>query len=165
MVMVSPKLQPSASWEFEAEIIVLHHPTTISARYQAMVHCGSIRQTATIVSMSRECLRTGDKAAVLFRFIKTPEYLHQDQRLVFREGRTKAVGTISKLLPTVSSQSKSQSYRRREAAANEEAPCGGRPGSPTSSPIQLKFGRRRGGRSKTMNTAPLTPLSTGPGTA
>ncbi|XP_069764099.1 GTP-binding protein 1-like isoform X3 [Narcine bancroftii] len=96
MVMVSPKLNPQASWEFEGEILVLHHPTTISPRYQAMVHCGSIRQTATILSMSKDCLRTGDKATVHFRFIKTPEYLHADQRLVFREGRTKAVGTITK---------------------------------------------------------------------
>lgn len=36
MVMVSPKLCPQATWEFEAEILVLHHPTTISPRYQAM---------------------------------------------------------------------------------------------------------------------------------
>ncbi|XP_048473352.1 GTP-binding protein 1 isoform X1 [Rhincodon typus] len=100
MVMVSPKLNPQASWEFEGEILVLHHPTTISPRYQAMVHCGSIRQTATILSMSKDCLRTGDKATVHFRFIKTPEYLHADQRLVFREGRTKAVGTITKLIQT-----------------------------------------------------------------
>uniref|UniRef100_A0A3B5MLC9 Translation elongation factor EFTu/EF1A C-terminal domain-containing protein n=1 Tax=Xiphophorus couchianus TaxID=32473 RepID=A0A3B5MLC9_9TELE len=53
--------------------------------------------TATILSMNRDCLRTGDKASVHFRFIKTPEYLHCDQRLVFREGRTKAVGTITKV--------------------------------------------------------------------
>uniref|UniRef100_A0A8B9J747 GTP-binding protein 1 n=1 Tax=Astyanax mexicanus TaxID=7994 RepID=A0A8B9J747_ASTMX len=100
MVMVSPRLNPQASWEFEAEILVLHHPTTISPRYQAMVHCGSIRQTATILTMNRDCLRTGDKATVHFRFIKTPEYLHTDQRLVFREGRTKAVGTITKVSVT-----------------------------------------------------------------
>lgn len=36
MVMVSPRLNPQATWEFEAEILVLHHPTTISPRYQAM---------------------------------------------------------------------------------------------------------------------------------
>lgn len=65
--------------------------------FRVPVHCGSIRQTATILSMSRDCLRTGDKATVHFRFIKTPEYLHIDQRLVFREGRTKAVGTITKV--------------------------------------------------------------------
>ncbi|XP_020783091.1 GTP-binding protein 1-like [Boleophthalmus pectinirostris] len=178
MVMVSPKLQPQATWEFEAEIIVLHHPTTISPRYQAMVHCGSIRQTATILSMNKECLRTGDKAAVHFRFIKTPEYLHPELKLVFREGRTKAVGTITKLLQSVSTQAakaqaaKSQSYRKRDGTANEEAPSAPRPGSPTSSQIQLKSGgagRRRGGnrhRSKGLNVAPMpTPVSTGAGTA
>lgn len=47
--------------------------------------------------MSKDCLRTGDKATVHFRFIKTPEYLHCDHKLVFREGRTKAVGTVTKV--------------------------------------------------------------------
>lgn len=36
MVMVAPALNPQACWEFEGEILVLHHPTTISSRYQAM---------------------------------------------------------------------------------------------------------------------------------
>jgi GTPase len=36
MVLVSPSCNPVACWEFEGEILVLHHPTTISARYQAM---------------------------------------------------------------------------------------------------------------------------------
>lgn len=67
-----------------------------------MVHCGSIRQTASILSMSKECLRTGDKAHVLFRFIKHPEYIRPQQRMVFREGRTKAVGNVLKPLPITS---------------------------------------------------------------
>ncbi|KAJ8254563.1 hypothetical protein COCON_G00211750 [Conger conger] len=149
MVMVSPRLSPQASWEFEAEILVLHHPTTISPRYQAMVHCGSIRQTATILTMNRDCLRTGDKASVHFRFIKTPEYLHADQRLVFREGRTKAVGTITKLLqstnnlpsnakpPQIKMQSTKKTPPHREdgsTAANEEAPTG-RPASPHTAQV------------------------------
>ncbi|XP_012265723.2 GTP-binding protein 1 [Athalia rosae] len=99
MVMVSPTLNPQACWEFEGEILVLHHPTTISSRYQAMVHCGSIRQTASILTMSQDCLRTGDKALVHFRFIKHPEYIKPGQRMVFREGRTKAVGNVLRLVP------------------------------------------------------------------
>ena len=67
MVMIHPALEPQCCYEFEGEILVLHHPTTISTKYQAMVHCGSIRQTASIIRMSSECLRTGDKAQVLFR--------------------------------------------------------------------------------------------------
>lgn len=105
MVMVSPDLNPQACWEFEGEVLVLHHPTTISSRYQAMVHCGSIRQTASILAMSQDCLRTGDKAIVHFRFIKHPEYIRPGQRMVFREGRTKAVGNVLKLIPHQSGNS------------------------------------------------------------
>jgi len=49
--------------------------------------------------MSKDHLRTGDKAVVRFRFIKNPEYLRPDIRLVFREGRTKAVGTVTRIIP------------------------------------------------------------------
>ncbi|XP_031732925.1 GTP-binding protein 1-like isoform X2 [Anarrhichthys ocellatus] len=171
MVMVSPKLMPQATWEFEAEILVLHHPTTISPRYQAMVHCGSIRQTATILTMNKDCLRTGDKAAVHFRFIKTPEYLHCDHKLVFREGRTKAVGTITKLLQAVNTQAaKAQQAKllaskktfKEGTAANEEAGSTARPPSPNTAQLPLKSGgggRRRGGqrhRGKGLNAATIS---------
>ncbi|XP_020499128.1 GTP binding protein 1, like isoform X1 [Labrus bergylta] len=144
MVMVSPKLMPQATWEFEAEILVLHHPTTISPRYQAMVHCGSIRQTATILTMNKDCLRTGDKASVHFRFIKTPEYLHCDQKLVFREGRTKAVGTITKLLQSVNTQAAKAQQAKMLASkktfkdgttASEEAGSSARPPSPNAAQL------------------------------
>ncbi|CAF3922893.1 unnamed protein product [Rotaria magnacalcarata] len=101
MVLLSPAIPPVAYWEFDADLLILHHPTTISTKYQAMVHCGSIRQTATIITMSVEHLRTGDRANVRFRFIKSPEYLRVGMKLVFREGRTKAIGSISKLYPHV----------------------------------------------------------------
>ena len=65
------------------------------------VHCGSSKQTASIVSMNKEHLRTGDKATCLFRFIKNPEYLRPGTRMVFREGRTKAVGNVTKIFPHV----------------------------------------------------------------
>lgn len=62
-----------------------------------VVHAGSCRQTIRILSMSQECLRTGDKALVRCRFIKMPEYLRPGQRMVLREGRTKAVGNIKQV--------------------------------------------------------------------
>ncbi|XP_038839593.1 GTP-binding protein 1-like isoform X1 [Salvelinus namaycush] len=178
MVMISPRLTPQATWEFMAEILVLHHPTTISPRYQAMVHCGSIRQTATILTMNRDCLRTGDKASVHFRFIKTPEYLHTDQRLVFREGRTKAVGTITKLLQSVTKaqQAKMQSTKKGTTSANEEAGSAPRPDSPNAGQLPPKAGgggRRRGGqrhRGKALNSTASptsqqhTPAAAGVGT-
>ena len=76
MVMVSPRLNPAACWEFSADIMVLHHPTTISVRYQAMVHCGPIRQTASIMNMNADCLRTGDKADCHFKSVHSKFILH-----------------------------------------------------------------------------------------
>nr|Q17045.1 RecName: Full=GTP-binding protein AGP-1 [Ascaris suum]AAA86432.1 GTP-binding protein [Ascaris lumbricoides] len=99
MVLVSPLLKPRASLQFDAEVRVLHHPTTIARNYQAMVHVASIRQTATIIQMTKEVLRTGDRDLVTFRFIRNPEYIRVGSRMVFREGRTKAVGTVIKVYP------------------------------------------------------------------
>ena len=86
--------------EFEAEVLVLFHSTTISPKYQAMIHCGAVRQAATIVDLfSKERLRTGDRALVRFKFLKFPEFMKLGSRLLFREGRTKGVGKITKLIP------------------------------------------------------------------
>ncbi|ETN81967.1 elongation factor Tu GTP binding domain protein, partial [Necator americanus] len=99
MVMLDPRMNPVSSMMFEAEILILHHPTTIKPNYQAMLHIGSIRQTATLVSMTKEVLRTGDRDRVMFRFIRLPEYIRPGTRMVFREGRTKAVGTVINVIP------------------------------------------------------------------
>ncbi|OWF52735.1 GTP-binding protein 1-like [Mizuhopecten yessoensis] len=145
MVLISPRLEPKACWEFESEILVLHHPTTISVRYQAMVHVGSVRQTATIINMTSEHLRTGDKAIVRFRFIKNPEYLKTDMKMVFREGRTKAIGNISKLYPHVSAVA--QNTRQHRAAkkaqdANHQSHPANEPQKPS------KRRRSRGGTAR-----------------
>jgi hypothetical protein len=59
-----------------------HNILNVTGTCSLSVHCGSIRQTASILSMSQECLRTGDKALVHFRFIKHPEYIKAGQRMV-----------------------------------------------------------------------------------
>lgn len=148
MVMVSPKLNPQACWEFESEILVLHHPTTISVRYQAMVHVGSVRQTATIINMTGEHLRTGDKSTVRFRFIKNPEYLRPDMRMVFREGRTKAIGTITKLFPHVRAVAQNTRQQRAQKKAQE---MGGSSSSSSRMPQnepQKPSKKRRGNKKK-----------------
>ncbi|XP_033735924.1 GTP-binding protein 1-like [Pecten maximus] len=145
MVLISPRLEPKACWEFESEILVLHHPTTISVRYQAMVHVGSVRQTATIISMTSEHLRTGDKAIVRFRFIKNPEYLKTDMKMVFREGRTKAIGNICKLYPHVSAVA--QNTRQHRAAKKaQEANHQSHPANEPQKPSKRR--RSRGGTAR-----------------
>lgn len=148
MVMVSPALNPEAYWEFKGEILVLHHPTTISPRYQAMVHCGSIRQTASILSMSMDCLRTGDKALVHFRFIKNPEYLRVGMRMVFREGRTKAVGNIVQLLPNTSPSNMTMRSKPIKMRPSSSSPSENmmKPDNEPRKPSKRSRGRHRGSR-------------------
>jgi len=98
MVLAGAALQPKATWEFRAEVIILHHATTIRERYQAMIHCGIIRQCAAVKHLSGELLRTGDKAIVTFRFTYHGEYLRLGSPLLFREGRTKGLGRVVELL-------------------------------------------------------------------
>lgn len=96
-LIAQPLKESRSCYEFEAEVVILFHSTTIGPKYQAMLHCGVVRQTVTIISMKQDILRTGDRALVRFRFIKSPEYLKVDSRLLFREGRTKGVGRITTL--------------------------------------------------------------------
>lgn len=94
MVLVDERLQPKASWEFDADIAILTHSTTLVVRYQAVIHCEIVRQAARVVAMDCERLRSGDRACVRFRFLQRPEYLTAGTRFVFREGRTKGIGQI-----------------------------------------------------------------------
>jgi len=98
MVMVEEE-HPKAIWEFTAEILVLYHSTTISAKYQPVIHTMCVRQSAKIVTIfDKDSLRTGDKAKVKFRFLFRPEYVKVGARLIFREGNTKGLGVITGLI-------------------------------------------------------------------
>ncbi len=68
MVLVDASLAPVASREFEAEVLILHHPTTIKVNYEPVIHARTVRQTARIVSMTTELLRTGDRCVCRFRY-------------------------------------------------------------------------------------------------
>lgn len=48
MVLLDVSIKPEPVWEFEAEVQVLHHATTITPGYQAMLHCGVIRQSVNL---------------------------------------------------------------------------------------------------------------------
>uniref|UniRef100_A0A3B4UCH1 GTP binding protein 2 n=1 Tax=Seriola dumerili TaxID=41447 RepID=A0A3B4UCH1_SERDU len=100
MVMVSPEMDPTICWMFEAEIVLLFHAKTFHKGFQVTVHIGNVRQTATVAAVyGKEELRTGEKAVVLFKFIKHPEYLKVGAKVLFREGVTKGIGHVTKLQP------------------------------------------------------------------
>lgn len=48
MVMVSPEMDPTICWMFEAEIVLLFHAKTFHKGFQVTVHISNVRQTATV---------------------------------------------------------------------------------------------------------------------
>lgn len=94
MVLIDSVEKNPPTYRFIAEVLVLTHHTTIKPKYQPVIHCGNIRQTAVVETIDKEFIRTGDKANVTFKFIVHPEYVHAGMRFVFREGNTKGVGKI-----------------------------------------------------------------------
>ncbi|ESK97058.1 gtp-binding protein 1 [Moniliophthora roreri MCA 2997] len=91
---------PRAVRQFEGQVLILYHNTTLQRNYQAMLHCGAVRQTVRIIGMDHPqgILRTGDRATVQFEFISHPEFVKEGMKLLFREGKTKGLGVITKLL-------------------------------------------------------------------
>ena len=98
MVLIGKKIiienKNKAVREFIANITILHHPSTIRIKYEPVIHIGKISQTAKVIEMDKENLRSGDKARVKFRFKYRPEFIEKDDILIFREGKTKGIGKI-----------------------------------------------------------------------
>ncbi|KYF39346.1 elongation factor Tu GTP binding domain-containing protein, partial [Toxoplasma gondii ARI] len=101
MVLLEPPLPLRACWEFLAFVLLLHHNTTIQRGYQCVIHIGNVRQAARVTDIfsedrteKKDALRTGDKGFMKFRFIQYAEYLTESAPLIFREGRTRGLGTV-----------------------------------------------------------------------
>jgi len=103
MVVLAPNSNPVVCYEFQAEVLVLYHSTTITVGYESVVHCSNVNQTARVVAMDKDILRTGDKAVVTFRFLFSPEYLLVGRRVIFRENRARGIGRILSVTPYVPS--------------------------------------------------------------
>ena len=112
--------------EFDAEILILHHQTTCGEGYSPVLHLGTVRQAAKILSVEKisttACaakrskkkkgatgedaaaeeeeakddgkLRTGDRAIVRFKFLYHPEFIHEGDPMLFREGFAKGIGKV-----------------------------------------------------------------------
>ncbi|XP_030627951.1 GTP-binding protein 2b [Chanos chanos] len=115
MVMVSPKMNPTICWQFEAAIVLLFHAKTFRRGFQVTVHVGNVRQTATVECLQgKDELRTGERAVVCFRFMKHPEYLRVGAKLLFREGVTKGIGHVTYLLPTSQNHKHDQNHNHNQ---------------------------------------------------
>ncbi|XP_073997100.1 GTP-binding protein 2 isoform X3 [Rhodnius prolixus] len=100
MVLISPEEKPISCLFFQATVCVLYHSTSIHRGFQTTVHIGNIRQTAVLEGiMAQTSMHTNDRASVLFRFLRHPEYIRVGARLLFREGMTKGIGKVTQTFP------------------------------------------------------------------
>lgn len=99
MVLLDPDTDPEPVWSFEAELMVLNHPTSIKDGYEPVVHLETLSETARIYPEDEENLLPGDtgKATVEFKF--NPCYVEEGQKFIFREGKAKGVGTVVNVEP------------------------------------------------------------------
>ncbi|AWB26854.1 GTPBP1 family GTP-binding protein [Halococcoides cellulosivorans] len=96
MVVVERESDPTPVREFEAEIMVLNHPTSIAKGYEPVVHCETISEAAAIYPEDGHLL-PGDTGRARVRFKFRPYCVEPGQRFIFREGESKGVGTITEV--------------------------------------------------------------------
>ncbi|KYQ88647.1 GTP-binding protein 1 [Tieghemostelium lacteum] len=177
MVLVHPSAKPQPTREFEAEVLVLYHSTTIAVGYEAVVHCCVSQQCARIMEIDKNIIRTGDKAKVRFRFMQKPEFLTVDSKFIFREGRAKGIGRITKLLPFVKEEKEvivhknavhtiSNNNLKKESRIikRSQSQHVGTPGATTSGSTSTTTSGGGSGKQQTTTTTTSTTTPSGPST-
>eukprot|EP00331_Platyophrya_macrostoma_P025321 CAMPEP_0176454490 /NCGR_PEP_ID=MMETSP0127-20121128/29989_1 /TAXON_ID=938130 /ORGANISM="Platyophrya macrostoma, Strain WH" /LENGTH=226 /DNA_ID=CAMNT_0017843799 /DNA_START=193 /DNA_END=870 /DNA_ORIENTATION=- len=98
MMLIDPSLKTDPVWEFDADVIVCHHATQVEAGYNAVAHCGIIRQAAKVLKVLPTDVLIGGKRGLLrMRFLCFPEYLKANSSILFREGEIKMFGIVTKV--------------------------------------------------------------------
>lgn len=108
--MVSPEMNPTVCWMFEAEIILLFHAKTFHKGFQVTVHVGNVRQTATVQALQGKvrrcsCNHTRQPYTPLSNFchIVIESTRCTDDRFNYRHilvDITRLKGTISRVITT-----------------------------------------------------------------
>ncbi len=98
-------IKPLISRRFEAEILIYHHHTTITNRYQTVIHSGGINATAFITLPKNEngntdkeiVLRSKDRCFVKFTY-EHSQLIEIGQPFHFREGKIMGKGIIHNVI-------------------------------------------------------------------
>ena len=98
MVLLPRDADPDPVREFEAEVMVLNHPTRIGEGYEPVVHLETIGEAAAFYPENGRLL-PGDTGETTVRFKFRPYLVGEGQKFVFREGRSKGVGTVTDVHP------------------------------------------------------------------
>jgi elongation factor 1-alpha len=86
-------------YTFNCDVAVFNHPTTIKNGYQTVLHAGSIRQCGKFIMESEQLLRSNLRANINVKFMVRPEFLLPGTLFMFRDGRTKGMGKVTKIIP------------------------------------------------------------------
>ncbi len=98
MVLLPREADPQPVREFEAEVMVLNHPTRIGDGYEPVVHLETIGEAAAFHPEDGRLL-PGDTGETTVRFKFRPYLVEEGQKFVFREGHSKGVGTVTDVHP------------------------------------------------------------------
>jgi len=96
MVLLPREADPDPVREFEAEVMVLNHPTRIDDGYEPVVHLETVSEAAAFYPEGGQLL-PGDTGHTRVRFKFRSYLVEEGQRFVFREGRSKGVGTVTEV--------------------------------------------------------------------
>jgi len=94
MVLLPADADPSPVREFEAEVMVLNHPTRIGDGYEPVVHLETVSEAAAFYPEGGQLL-PGDAGKARVRFKFRSYLVEEGQKFVFREGSSKGVGTVT----------------------------------------------------------------------
>ena len=94
MVLLPRDADPTPVREFEAEVMVLNHPTRIRDGYEPVVHLETVSEAARFYPAEGSLL-PGDSGEATVEFKFRSYLVEEGQKFVFREGTSKGVGTVT----------------------------------------------------------------------
>jgi len=94
MVLLPRHADPTPVRAFEAEVMVLNHPTRICDGYEPVVHLETVSEAARFYPAEGSLL-PGDSGDATVEFKFRSYLVEEGQKFVFREGTSKGVGTVT----------------------------------------------------------------------
>ncbi len=98
MILCEEGIKPKSVKSLEAEVVVLNHPTRISNGYEPILHINTVSETVKLKILGKKYLKAGESGKVKMTFRYKPQFVREGDKFVFREGKTKGIGTIIKIL-------------------------------------------------------------------
>ncbi len=96
MYLTTPSNKPDTVKEFDAEVMVLNHPTSITEGYEPVIHIDTISETVKI-NPDKDHLLPGDRGNVTMKFKYESHVIEEGQKFIFREGGSKGIGKVTNI--------------------------------------------------------------------